>query len=113
MSISHLAAWIHSQTPAAWQLLPSASQPDGAPVYVQSKHRKAAGQAWGNGSPFTLSAYRSVLRVCSHESPFGETLAIMTVRASSPTKLSRNTCSSRDLEGQKTPFGLCQQACAS
>ena len=28
-------------TPAAWQLLPSASQPDGAPVYVQNKHRKA------------------------------------------------------------------------
>ena len=49
-----------------------------------------------------------MLRVCSQESPFGETLAIITVRASSPTKLSRKTCGSRYLEGQKPLLG-CQQ----
>ena len=102
------ACVLDSQTPAAWQLLPSASQPAGASVNVQNKHRKASGHAWADGSPFTLSAYRNVLSVCSQESPFGETLAIMTVRASSPTKLSRNTYSSRVLDGQKALSG-CQQ----
>lgn len=41
--------------------------------------------------PLTLSAYRRVLRVCSQDMAFGETLAIITVRASSPTKESLST----------------------
>ena len=43
-------------------------------------------------SPLTRSAYRSVLSVCSQEDEFGETLAIITVLASSPVKESRSTC---------------------
>ncbi len=102
------AGYMVRKQQSAWHLPPSASQPDGVLARVQNKHRAASGQARIDGSPFTLSAYRSVLRVCSQESPFGETLAIITVRASSPTKLSRKTCGSRYLEGQKPLLG-CQQ----
>lgn len=46
--------------------------------------------------PFTRSAYRRVLSVCSQEPLFGEMLAIMTVRACAPTKESRSTCSTAE-----------------
>ena len=36
--------------------------------------------------------YRSVLSVCSQQAEDGDTLAIITVRACSPTNESRSTC---------------------
>ena len=47
-------------------------------------------------APLTRSAYRSVLSVCSQLALLGDTLAIITVRASSPMKESRRTSVSFD-----------------